>query len=237
MGFLDIFLSDDKKIQKRQRTLTNRDSQAEDREIAARWLTDNGTGKALLSLLSRFDMQLEHQINDRDERELVFALAMSKGQDILKPLRAHLRKCRKFALPVRLYRELKGDQGTVEFVFELLQLELDKDDFKPGKKTDMLVWLTDHNHPGMIEAVTPFLKDFDEGVRCAAAEVIISQKDDDGREVLELAFANPEEDSNRLRVRLAEVFASRRWSVVDVDGVAANLPPGHTVTGGRVATS
>jgi len=237
MGFLDIFLSDDKKIQKRQRTLTNRDSQAEDREIAARWLTDNGSGKALLSLLSRFDMQLEHQLNDRDERELVFALAMSKGQDVVKPLRAHLKKCKKFAMPIRLYRELQGEQATIEFVFDLLQIELDKDDFKPGKKTDMLVWLTDHKHPRMIASATPFLQDFDEGVRCAAAEVIISQQDDAGRDVLEAAFANPEEDSNRLRVRLAEVFAARRWSVVDQDGVAANLPPSHKLADGRVATS
>jgi len=237
MGFLDLFISDDKKIQKRQRTLTNRDSQAEDREIAARWLTDKGTGKALLSLLSRFDMQLEHQLNDRDERELVYALAMSTGQDILKPLRAHLRKCKKFALPIRLYRELQGEQATVEFVFDLLQIELKKDDFKPGKKTDMLVWLTDYRHENMISSAAPFLQDFDEGVRCAAAEVIISQNDDAGRSALEAAFANPEEDSNRLRVRLAEVFTARRWSVDDVEGVTANLPPGHKLADGRVATS
>ena len=236
MGFMDMFISDDKKIRNRQRTLTNRDSQAEDREIAARWLAENGSGKALLSLLSRFDMQLEHQLNDRDERELVYALAMAVGEPIVKPLRAHLRKCKKFAMPIRLFQQLQGETKAVEFVFDLLQIELDKDNFKPEKKTDMLVWLTQFRHPGMIASAAPFLKDFDEAVRCAAAEVIISQQDDAGRDALEAAFGNPEEDSNRLRVRLAEVFASRRWSVSNVEAVEANLPPSHRIADGRVAT-
>jgi len=237
MGFMDLFISDEKKIRNRQRTLTNRDSQAEDREIAARWLADNGSGKALLSLLSRFDMQLEHQIHDRDERELIFALGMSIGEPIIKPLRAHLKKCKKFAMPIRLFHQLQGEKKTVEFVFELLEIELKKDDFKAGKKTDMLVWLTEYRHERAIEAATPFLKDFDEAVRCAAAEVIISQQDDAGRDVLEAAFANPEEESNRLRARLAEVFSSRRWTVVNTEAVEANLPPGHRIADGRVATS
>ncbi len=237
MGFMDMFLSDDKKIRNRQRTLTNRDSQSEDREIAARWLADKGTGKALLSMLSRFDMQLDHQLNDRDEREVIYALAMSKGEAIIKPLRAHLKKCKKFALPIRLFKNLQGETKTVELVFELLQVELDKDDFKAGKKTDMLVWLTDYRHEDMIAAATPFLKDFDEGVRCAAAQVIISQQDDAGRDALAAAFANPEEDSNRLRVRLAEVFSSRRWRVEDVEGVTGNLPPAFKIVDGRVVSS
>ena len=38
MGLFDFFLSDEKKIAKHQRRLTNRDSQPEDREASARWL-------------------------------------------------------------------------------------------------------------------------------------------------------------------------------------------------------
>ncbi len=65
MGFFDLFMSDEKKIKKHHRRLTNRDAQDEDREASAHWLADNGTPEALLALLSRFDMALDHQLKDQ----------------------------------------------------------------------------------------------------------------------------------------------------------------------------
>ena len=59
------------------------------------------------------------------------------------------------------------------------------------------------------------LKDFDEGVRYSASEVIIAQQDDAGRPYLQKVLANPAEDSNRLKVRLAGVFSQRRWPIDD----------------------
>ena len=38
MGLFDFFLNDDQKINKHQRTLTDKAQQAEEREASARWL-------------------------------------------------------------------------------------------------------------------------------------------------------------------------------------------------------
>lgn len=235
MGLFDFFRSEDDKIRRQQRRVTDRNLQPEDREAAVRWLADNGSGKALLALLSRFDMNLENQLKDQSEKEFTYDLLLQKGDALEAPLRSHLKRCRQFALPLRLFEELRGEQAAIELVFELLRIELEKDDFKPDKKSNLLVWLAERKHPDAIEQVRPFLQDFDEGVRYAAAEVLIGQGTDAARPHLLAALAHPGEESNRLRVRIAEVFAQRRWPVDDAD-LEGRLIGGYTVRDGRIVS-
>ncbi len=238
MGLFDMFLPEERRIAKEQRTLTNRDKQTEDREASARWLADRKNPKAYVALLTRFDMNLENQLKDRSEKELVFGLLAAAGADAVKrPLERHLGRCKQIATPLRLHVELFGLDPTVEKVFDVLELERQKDDFKPEKKIDLLVWLADKRHDRCIEVAAPFLEDFDENVRYAAAEVMIAQQDDQARSLLEAALANPDEESNRVRVRLAEVFAQRRWSVEQPEAIAQSLPETYQVHDGRVVAA
>jgi hypothetical protein len=235
VGVFDIFLSDERRMQKNQRTLTNRDVQAEDREAASRWLLDNGSPKALVALLTRFDMNLENQLRDKNEKDSLYAALAAIGEPVVRPLERHLEKCRQVAVPVRLYQDLKGEEAAILKVYQLLEIERSKDDFKPQKKLDLLVWLAERRHPGAIQAVSPLLADFDEGVRYAAAEVIIFQNDDAGRTVLASVIGNPQEDSNRLRVRLADVFSQRRWALDPT--FAPQLPSGYALREGLVVSA
>src|SRR5688500_14555006 len=98
--FFDFLLSEEKRIAKQQRTITNRDVQPEDREKAARWLADNGSPKALVALLTRFDMQLENGLKDKNEKEFVYSLLLGFGDAAVKPLERHLEKCRQIAVPL-----------------------------------------------------------------------------------------------------------------------------------------
>lgn len=230
MGFFDVFLSEEKRIQKQQRTLTNRDSQPEDRDNAARWLADNGSPKAVVGLLTRFDMKLENQLKDAAERDFVYSLVVGLGEAVDRPLNRHLERCQTLAHPLRLMVELKGEDATITKVVDLLDREFKKDDFKPRRKTDLLVWLAQHVHDGAVEAATPFLKDFDENVRYAAIEVIAAQSDPNTAALLEPVLTNPEEDANRVKVRIAEIFQQRGLTVADPDAVAAALPGTHMVT-------
>ena len=234
MGWFDFFLSEDKRIAKHQRTLTSRDVQPEDREKAARALADNGSPKAVVALLTRFDLQLENGLKDKSEKEFVYGLVHGMGDKALKPLERHLERCRQIAVPLRMLVELQGEEAAIQKVFALLDHERSKDDFKPQKKIDLLVWLADRRHPGAIAAATPSLEDFDEGVRYAAAEVIIAQQDEAGRSALEKVLRNKSEESNRLRVRVADVFAQRRWAVNDPH---LFLPGGFAVREGRVVAA
>lgn len=237
MGLLDFFLSDDKKIAKHQRRLTNRDAQPEDREASARWLVDHGSPAALLALLTRFDISLTHQMNDKAERDVVFGLAAEKGEAILKPLRQWLKRGRQFAMPLRLYQELTSAEDALVAVFEVLAYEREKDDFKPEKKRDLLIWLAQHRDPRVIDAASPFLADFDESVRYGAAEAMIAQGSEAARGPLLARMVHADEDSNRLRHRIAEVFAQRRWSVDEVDQAKLHVPESFAVRDGRIVAA
>ncbi|MCA9488282.1 MAG: HEAT repeat domain-containing protein [Myxococcales bacterium] len=230
MGLFDFWMNEDQKIAKQQRLLTDRNQQAEERDKAARWLVDNGSPKAIVALLTRFDIALENGLKDKAEKETMLALLASLGDALTRPLERHLEKCRHIALPLQLYVELKGEEAAVLKLFEVLDIERKKDDFKPEKKVDALVWLAERRHPQAIDATVPMLGDFDEGVRYAAAEVIVAQQDDAGREPLLGLLTNPEEDSNRLRTRLAEVFSQRRWAVPD----DLPVPVGYAIREGRI---
>ena len=234
MGLFDMFMSEEKQIRKNQRRVTNRDLQADDREMAAHWLSDNGTPKALLALMSRFEMKLEHQMHDRDERDVVYELLVRHGDAVERPLRRHMKKALRVAMPLKLWMQLQGKEKAIGLVYDMLRDEYERDDFKPQKKVDLLVWLTDYPRADAIENVTIFLKDFDEGVRYAAAEVILAQNSDAGRPLLEGPLADPQEESNRLKVRLCEAFVSRRWTVDQPELVLPNLPMSHTLANNRI---
>ncbi len=230
MGIFDLFLSEDKRISKQQRVLTNRDSQPEDRDNAARWLVDNGSPKAVVALLSRFDMKLENQLKDAGERDFLYSLVVGLGDALERPLDRHLRRCKYLAFPLKLVVDTKGEQAAIEKVLALLQREHEKDDFKPRRKTDLLVWLAPHAHPGAVECAKLFLEDFDENVRYAAIEVLATQNPPELAALLEPVLTRPEEDANRVKVRIAEIFQQRGLAVADASAVAAALPGSFKVT-------
>ena len=235
MGLFDFFMSEEKKILKHTRRVTNRDAQPEDREASVRWLADNGGDVALKGLLQRFDMSLDHHLKDAGEKEFTFEVLASLGNDAVGPTRAWLKRCKHFAWPLKLYTRLTSLDQTLDIVYELLEIERKKDDFKPAKKKGLLVWLAEHQDDRAIEAAAPFLDDFDEGVRYAASEVLIAQHDDAAREPLLAVLADPEEESNRLRLRIAEIFAQRGWSVEGADAEVLGTLQGFTVKDGRLS--
>jgi hypothetical protein len=228
----DFMLAEDKRIGKHQRRVTDGDCQPDDREASVMWLADHGTPKALLALLSRFDMKLSQSLKDQSEKEYAFQRLLEHGDDLERPLRAWLKRCHNIAHPLRMMEELRGREEAVQVVFGLLERELNKDDFKATRKNELLVWLAETKHEECIPRVAPFLKDFDEGVRLAAAEVLIFQHDVAALEPMADAIADQKEDSQRLRIRILDVFVARQWSVGERE---IPVPDGYRVTNGRVA--
>jgi hypothetical protein len=235
MGLLDLFFGEARNIQRHHRRVTNIDTAEEDREASVQWLSKNGSPQALLALMARFDLTLDHQLKDSTEKDRTYDVLKGHGDKVIEPARVFLKTCRNTARPLQLLSEVAGQDAAFQAVYELLDHEKKTGtDFKPEKKKRLLVWLSEHRHAGALAAALPFLDDFDENVRYAAAEVVINQDDDAGRGPLEGMLANEDEESNRLRARLAEVFANKRWSLAAPDRVAARLPAGYVVRDGRI---
>jgi HEAT repeat protein len=232
MGLFDYFTQEGK-LKRHAARVTNRDAQPEDREASVRWLSDDGSPKALVALLGRFDMNLTQGLKDKSERDWVYQLLLGKGAALREPLDHHLKACKQFHLPLRLLEEIAGADAATAKALELLDAERSRSAFYPEKKKNLLVWLAERTHPTAIAQVTEFLSDFDEEVRYAAIEVMAKQGSDDARAPLLEALLRPGEDSGRVRHRICELFKARGWSVAGVD-LGRALAPGFSVVDDRI---
>jgi hypothetical protein len=234
MAWYDIFIGGDP-VTKSGRRARDRDAQPEDREAALHILAEKGTDEALLALCGRFDLQLEHGLKDRKEKDIATDLLVAKGAQGSAAATRHARQSPNFASAVRVVELVEGADRSTALLLELLAAERVEEEFKVEKKRNLLISLAERRHPDIVASAARFLADFDEGVRNAAVEALAAQEGDGMRDALAAALANQREESTRIRGRVAEVFATRRWPVPDGDGwLMANPPPGYRFEGGRV---
>ena len=235
MGWFDWLTGGEEgQVERHARRVKDLNSQAEDRQASAQWLATNGTEKAIYGLLGRFSVNYEQQMKDAQEKELVTELLRGLGgEKILSPVQAWVRKHEAFARPLALVHELSGPAAAVDILLDLLGREVDP--FKPEKKRQILLKLADYRDGRITPRVSPCLEDFDEGVRYAAAEAMIAQEGDGGRLELGKAMANRQEESNRLRVRIAQGFHQKGWTVAEFREPIAERPPvGWRLVGDRL---
>ena len=238
MGLFDFFTggSIDNQIEKHAKRIRKKDAQQEDRVASAYWLAEEGSFNSVYGLLGRFEMAYEHRMKDRAEKDLVAQLVEDLGAVAVDPIKSFMRRSPQFARPMALLETIAGREVALTMIFELLALEAAKSELKPGKKRQLLIKLAEFQEPEIEEKALPFLGDFDEGVRFAAVEVLIAQEETSQlRESLLTSLTNPEEDSNRLRVRISEIAKARRWTLgAHAKSLAENPPTGWTVAKGRL---
>lgn len=235
MGWFDWLTGgEDAQIKRHVKRIRNLNSQAEDRTASAYWLAENGSEEAVLGLLGRFTINYEHRMKDTEEKNLVADLLRGLGASAISgPIRKWCRKHEAFARPLALVDELEGSEAAVDLLLDMLGREVDP--FKTEKKRQILIKLSDYTDPRIVERVPACLEDFDEGIRYAAAEALISQDDPVVRVELAKALARRDEESNRLRVRIAEAFHKLGWSLGEhTEAVDERPPVGWRVEGSHI---
>jgi hypothetical protein len=235
MGWFDWLTGgEESQVKRHAKRVRNLNAQGEDRQASAHWLAENGSEEAILGLLGRFTIHYEQRMKDEEEKTLVTDLLRGLGAGkIGAPIRQWVRKNEAFARPLQLIDELEGKDAAVDLLLDMLGREVDP--FKTEKKRQILIRLSSYVDTRIADRVSPCLEDFDEGVRYAAAEVLLAQDRESVRGDLARALARRDEESNRLRVRLAEAFHKRGWSLGDHAPAVRERPPvGWTVQGDRV---
>ncbi len=235
MGIFDFFLGGEAgQLKRHVKRLCNLNAQKEDRNASAYWLAENGSPEAILGLLNRFDMTYEHRMKDTEEKQQVYNLLLGLGPGVCEVVRKWVRTHKSFAHPLRLIDHFEGEDAAVEVLLDMLGREVDP--FKLEKKRQILIRLAEYRDPRIIERVPACLEDFDGEIRFAAAETLIAQESDAVRDDLARALANRQEESNRLRVRIATAFHQRGWSLGEhTEAIADNPPIGWRVTGDRIS--
>ena len=227
--FLAIFKTDpESQLKRHAKKVVNLNAQSEDRQFSAEWLAENGTPEALLALLRRFSVHYEHQTKDKNEKELVFKLLKKVGPSVLEPTKKWILHHDEFASPLRLVEHFEGDDAVVESLLAMLANENNPeitDPFKFQKRQQLLLHLSNFQHDDIVPAVEKCIKDFNEDVRFAAVEALGNQAGDAAHPILLEALVNPEEESNRLRFRIAQVLESHKWDLGEYGSKLESKPP------------
>jgi HEAT repeat protein len=207
-----------------------------DRQEAIQALADMGTADAVEVLLKRFTFHMDPSITDQEEKDAAFRGILRAGREAIEPVRAFAAKAESLAWPMKIIKGLVDDG---EYVDELLRW-LAAWDTEYAKfvdpKVQILAALEEHRHPRIREEVERFLEDVNEPARFHAASTLLAQ--DDSAVVPALAKMLLEEESVRVRTKVAEGLVARGWALEENDRTAIRkvLPPAYAVDGGGRVT-
>jgi HEAT repeat protein len=245
MGLFDLFKAGDKKQGAKGGKVNPAAKWAEriekraqnyDRQEAITALGEMASAEAVEALLKRFSFHIDPSIIDQEEKDSAFRGVLRAEREAIEPVRAYAAKAESLAWPMKIMKELVGPE---EYVAELLRW-LSKWDTEYAKfidpKVQILVALEEHKQPSIRAEVERFLEDVNEPARFHAASTLLAQ--DDEAAAPALAHLLGDDESVRVRTRIAEGLASRGWSVPEDEREAVRkaLPPAFALDGaGRVA--
>lgn len=238
MALKDLLTADGRKkfrLERLTKTLLERYAQSEARMEAAEKLRSIGTPQAIHSLARRFSATSENLGIDQDEKQHVRNMLVAFGDAAVEPVIRYIRSYDRVTWAIQVLEELQPVDVLVKFLFEALH-EGDPVYIRGEKATQIIKALESMEDPSIVEGVIPCLESPDDTVRIAAIECLEKKADESAREPLLEALVNPDEDSARVRTRIAEALLKLGW---DVKGfrkkVEENLPEGFRVTSkGRV---
>jgi len=233
MGLFDLFKAGDKKGAPKANPAAKwadrleKRAQNYDRQEAINALSEMGTSEAVEVLLKRFTFHMDPSITDQEEKDAAFRGILKAGRAAVAPVRAFAAKAESLAWPMKIMVELLDEP---EYVEELLKW-LERWDTEYAKfvdpKVQILTALEEHKHPRIREEVERFLEDVNEPARFHAVSTLLAQED--AAAAPALARLLGDEESLRVRTRIAEGLSTRGWTVPEEDREAAakGLPPGY----------
>jgi hypothetical protein len=246
MGIFDLLSREGRAksaLDKHVKKATNKLAQSQDRFAAMEKLKEMGGDEATYGLVRRFGFVYDKTIEDEQEKEWVESTLVGMGDKALPSIRKYILQGETVSWPLRVLGQIASPEKVVEIIDELIAREEPGYTRHPQKKIQFLTWLGDWKGAppaDIARRVVPYLTDFDETVRFSAIEALAHQRPDpqDARGPLLDALIRPEEESRRIRNRIAEVLADLGWRVDDtpehqaaVAKLLATTLTGFTMTG------
>lgn len=224
-----------KRIEKAGKLVKNAKAIREDRWAALQFLAEDLTeaDQAIPHLLPRFEYSLEHGINDTREKELALKGIVRFKEASIPYIRSWLQTTNRIAWPIKVLKEIGQDDIVTETLKSALNFkDVSFDQAAVDKNYDILCYLREYQLPEYVGQISHFLKDADERVRFAAAELLIAQQTDAIRDSLSPFLADSSAENRRLRQAVIQAFVDRGWKVPNVQDF-----PGGRVTDGVYVNS
>lgn len=219
-----------RQIDRLVKRLTEPQGERAPRDEAAQRLAEWGTPNALYALLKRFTISSKTLSEDIEEKRMVVAMLVEKGQDAVEPILRFISTHHQVEWPIQALSEILPREELIPKLVEALEKVASSSAFTPPEhKADLIRAMRGHVTPEVAAVLKQFLTDDDDDVRIAAVEAI-SEAGEDIRETLIEAFLEAE-DRPRIRIRTAEVLAVHDWPVKGYrPKVEQALPDGFYLT-------
>ena len=223
------------RIRRAAKTLTERYAQPEARQDAAERLRKIGTPEAIYQLARRFTMTAGNLEQDDQEKRWVRDLLVELGDGAADPLRRYVAGHDEITWAMDALRELLPGAELQRFLFEVLA-DGDPVAIRGPKAAQILEFLAGVEAGGVPAGVARCLSSSDDTVRIAAVQALRAHRDPATREALLEALVSEDEDSARVRIAIAGLFADFEWEIRGRrPAVERVLPEGFRVTSrGRI---
>ncbi|HMI88252.1 MAG TPA: HEAT repeat domain-containing protein [Polyangiaceae bacterium] len=236
MGLFDIFKSKgktdpqaapvaDKNVARLGKVAADKHAQNYDRIEAIESLARLGTSEAAAALLRRFTFHIDPSITDQEEKDAAARGIQAAGESAIEPIRAFCIKAESLTWPLKLLKEIVPSDRYVQEIIQLLD-RLDTEYTRNiDPKAQLISELEHYSQPAIRPAVERFLDDAGEGIRFVAVTTVFAQEDIASLPALLKALLA--EESLRVKMRIAEGLAARRWTVPPElwDQVRQAVPP------------
>jgi hypothetical protein len=208
-----------------------------DRQEAIDELAKAGTAEAAEALLRRFSFSMEPSITDQEEKEAAAEGIVAAGEAAIEPIRKYCARAESLTWPLKVLRRIVGEEQMADELLALLE-EFDVEYMRnPEPKIQLISVLEEYPSDDARVGVEPFLVDVNESVRFHATTTCFSMNDD--RSVPALVGALAEEESLRVKNRIASGLVEKGWTVPAelASRCREALPPGFVLDGDRVRRS
>jgi HEAT repeat protein len=203
--------SKDRAVKKAISKATSKTAQSVDRWAAMERLAQVGTDEALHALCQRFSFSYDKTSEDQQEKGWVVQTLVAKGEAALGPLRRYIKSASALGYPLEILgRIAPSSEIILETIDAILGDEAPEYTRDPKRKIDVIDWLAEWDgvpDDVIAERIIPYLEDFDEGVRFKATEALARKPSSAAGPPLAVVLINEEEESMRLKRRVAEVLA------------------------------
>jgi hypothetical protein len=216
--------SKDRALKKTIERATSKMGQSVDRWAAMEKLRDIGTDECLYALCKRFSFTYDKTIEDQQEKDWTVDVLVSKGEAVLPPLQRYMKNALNLGYPLSVVRRICSGDKLWEVTDTILADEEPGYVRNPRKRIDVIEWMGELDEPTeeIVKRIIPYIGDFDENVKFKSVDVVSRHPHPSLVKPLAEALTDDEEESQRLRVRMAEVLAELKLPLGDYkDKIAA----------------
>jgi HEAT repeat protein len=214
----------DRAIAKLTKKALNKDTQGADRMAALEKLRDialddrdeEASEAAMIGLYKRLELSMPDKlIDDEDEKNWAYDVCLNEvGKRGLAALERSVVDMESISWHLRLLEKLADAEEHWQVLEKIIERNEPGYERDPTRKQQLIHHLGDTKDARAAQALLQYLEDHDETVRFYTVEALFKHADEKlACEPMIKALIRPEEESRRLRNRIAEGFMDAGWSV------------------------